>query len=1026
MPDVEHIETILGSWYARQDRGETLEPEDVVRAHPELAEELRLHFNMLGHLDRALAETRPPLPGLPPEIGEYRIVRELGRGGMGVVYEAEQVPMGRRVALKVLSTVVTSTREAVRRFQREARAAGRLHHTNIVPVHAMGQHAGFWYYAMELVHGRSLAMVIEEMRAAPAGSSEPLGTSTRNSAYYKDLARMFAGVAEALDATHQEGIIHRDIKPSNLLLAEDGTLKIVDFGLARLEGDGATMTLTGTVLGTPLYMSPEQAESRRIRVDHRTDVYSLGATLYETLTRRPPFRGGSMAEVCSQIATTEPVLPRRLEPRIPRDLETIVLRAMEKDREKRYATAAHLAQDLRSFADGMPIRARRIGSIGRAWRRVKRNKVRSTLVASVLLLVIAGAVLALWGRGEAERRVDLEYVQLCARANEVIEPWYGLPSGRVDRAGLRPGESSEELFTRAIELDPGRPGAYFGRALAPWRTAEACLADLDRARECGLSTRIWRRARAYLLQMDNRHAAADRERAQVGGERPETPAEAYFEAYFHEAAGRHDEALEHLAWAIEESPRSSPIRYLSRTLCAKIRTELKDYGGALEDLHAAQDMGDESVETAILVAALWSHLDRQKRAETLFEEILGRVEGSATPAVWVRLCRACRDTSWFDRATALAIDVCPDDAFVLVERADALRRVEKLEKALVLSQRATRHAPGASLVHMVQGRILRDMGRSEEAIDALRKASECDSLNPAPHRVMGAVFDGQGRRALAEQAHAKAYELNPRSIANHWNLAVWLGRTNQHEKALGMWETFRQRWPSSVGGGWNHRRILVILRRDEEVLRDFDKLLQADRNSTMLAWKARALTRMGRFAKAREALEEAERIAPERHPGVLSDQRWCFWLMGRYGEALALSEGPFKEDPTEYIWWMLTCLRGLGREEEAKAIAHRFLDDEKTHECAVGRAYLCALAGRPDEARRTLEEMDLAPGEDEPFHVARIYAVLGDRDAALDWLEKADEAGFRLPPGVRPESEFRWLEEDPRFVRIDARLRRMK
>ena len=275
-------------------------------------------------------------------LGDFEIVREIGRGGMGVVYEARQISLNRKVALKVLSAGLGLTEKAVGRFRREAEAAARLHHTNIVPVYATGEDKGTHYYAMELIEGPSLDHVIRQLRhgesplsstatvapgsvegvspdAAPTGlyvptaaSASTSGTSTSTASgndHFDRIARMIAEVADGLEYAHRQGVIHRDMKPSNLLLSPESRLSINDFGLARvLEEPG--MTMTGEFVGTPAYLSPEQITSGRVPLDHRTDIYSLGATLYELLTLQPPFMGERRDQVLAQILHKEPMAPR--------------------------------------------------------------------------------------------------------------------------------------------------------------------------------------------------------------------------------------------------------------------------------------------------------------------------------------------------------------------------------------------------------------------------------------------------------------------------------------------------------------------------------------------------------------------------------------------------------------------------------------------------------------------------------------------------------------------------------------------
>jgi tetratricopeptide (TPR) repeat protein len=373
------------------------------------------------------------VPQKNQRLGDFEILRELGRGGMGVVYEARQVSLNRRVALKVLSGTLGLTPQAEQRFQREAEAAGRLHHTNIVPVYATGKQDGTHFYAMELIEGPSLDHVIRELGRAkkpeqpkavddqantgpyvPDSSQSGIGGAlsasslSSDSHYFDTVARMTAEVANGLDHAHKLGVIHRDIKPSNLLLSPEGRLSINDFGLARmLEQPG--MTITGEFVGTPRYMSPEQIAVGRIPLDHRTDVYSLGATLYELLTLQPPFTGERRDQVLAQILHKDPKPPRKLNKKVPLDLETICLKAIDKDPDRRYQTAGAMAEDLRRYVNRFAISARRAGPVQRTLKWVRRRPT----VAGALLLVlvftgIAGFALYRAHVAEQERRLERE------------------------------------------------------------------------------------------------------------------------------------------------------------------------------------------------------------------------------------------------------------------------------------------------------------------------------------------------------------------------------------------------------------------------------------------------------------------------------------------------------------------------------------------------------------------------------------------------------------------------------------------
>lgn len=364
-------------------------------------------------------------------LGDFEIHEELGRGGMGVVYRAHQISLNRRVALKVLSGNLSLSHQAVDRFKREAAAAARLHHPHIVPVYATGEAEGLHFFAMELIDGQSLDKVIGQMRASrqaesfllrttvpatdlektvvinrpdeatpvpPSGLTPmPAGETTIGGGqstlfstgrqFFDTLARMIADVAEALDYAHQQGVIHRDIKPGNLILSSGGRLHVGDFGLARLMEEPG-LTMTSAIIGSPHYMSPEQVDPGNRTLDKRTDIYSLGVTLYEMLTLQTPYKGAGAEHIVSFILTREPKSPRKLNRHIPKDLETICLKAMEKDSGRRYQSGSELADDLRRYASRFSIAARPVSYAGRAIRWTQRHPAGAGLIIATLILLL--------------------------------------------------------------------------------------------------------------------------------------------------------------------------------------------------------------------------------------------------------------------------------------------------------------------------------------------------------------------------------------------------------------------------------------------------------------------------------------------------------------------------------------------------------------------------------------------------------------------------------------------------------------
>jgi tetratricopeptide (TPR) repeat protein len=390
-------------------RGEAPEVSEFARRYPQVASVLPQVLPVLQMM-QALVPTNPMPDALlaePAMLGDFHLLREIGRGGMGVVYEAEQASLSRRVALKVLPVTAGIDARQLARFQIETQVAAALHHPHIVPIFAVGHDRGLHYYAMQLIQGRCLAAVLQGP-GRPLGGEADAPSDDRPTAGSplrpREAARLAMQAAEALDHAHALGVLHRDVKPANLLVDASGHLWVTDFGLARFQG-GSDLTLSGDLLGTLRYMSPEQAMGGQI-VDVRTDIYSLGATLYELLTARPAFEGVDRQELLRQIAVAEPVLLRKLDTAIPRDLETICLKAMAKEPERRYATAQELADDLGRFLDDRPILARRPGLAERVARWSRRHW-RATAVAALLLMLLAlasaGGMALLWNEQRLTR-----------------------------------------------------------------------------------------------------------------------------------------------------------------------------------------------------------------------------------------------------------------------------------------------------------------------------------------------------------------------------------------------------------------------------------------------------------------------------------------------------------------------------------------------------------------------------------------------------------------------------------------------
>jgi hypothetical protein len=427
----ERVNAILAAYLDAAAAGQAPDRTELLARHPDLAAELAAFFAEDARV-RHLADTAtlPPRPIPPPALatvryfGDYELLEEIARGGMGVVHKARQVSLNRPVAVKMILAGQLASPIDVRRFYSEAEAAANLDHPNIVPIYEVGEHDGQHYFSMKLVEGGSLATALAKGRLR-----------TTDTQGQRTAATLAAQLARAVHYAHQHGILHRDLKPGNVLLqGEDMAPLITDFGLAkRLEG-GVKLSHSGAIVGTPAYMAPEQAAGRR-DLTTAVDIYSLGAILYELLTGRSPFSGATPMDVVLQVLDKEPVAPRQLRPALERDLETICLKCLAKEPEKRYASAAALAEDLERWQHGEPIQARPVGAWEKLVKWVQRQRTVAGLWALCVILtliavgellgagaaVVLGALWVLWV-GLAILLLRRQAITRAAAAGEAIEP----------------------------------------------------------------------------------------------------------------------------------------------------------------------------------------------------------------------------------------------------------------------------------------------------------------------------------------------------------------------------------------------------------------------------------------------------------------------------------------------------------------------------------------------------------------------------------------------------------------------------
>ncbi len=734
--------------------------------------------------DESQVEVGVPLAKLNELIPDYEVLAEIGRGGMGIVYRARQKKLDRIVALKVLPALLGVVRpEASARFRREAALAARLKHTSIIAVHDFGEIDGTMFYAMELVEGRSLRDVLREINeagatsvvaessgsASAAAGSASSGSGSRSTiqlgssappprAYYRQVAKWMADVAEALQHAHALGVIHRDIKPSNLLLGNDGRLLIADFGLAR-SAARESMTASRALLGTVRYMSPEQVDTTVGPVDARADVYGLGATMYELLAFRPMFSGSDDREVLNDVLNREPPPPHKFIRQVPRELETICLKALEKDRKTRYQSAQEMTDDLRRWLLDMPIHAHRPGLIVRAGKFIKRRKLTVALSAACVVLLIGGS--AIYASYAVERRrASSERIQL------VIE---------TAQRQLNSAQSSEAIDTvrRGLAIDPESTSLRLLEAKAlidsgQHITAMGALDQLlQRRPDCADGHYL-----AALLVADRSRLIATREVAPPGEQRLNMPpderrrllvlhrdrvkqlapdANALNILVALTAANAH-EAIEHLNRCLERDPS----RIDALQLRAETFDRVRDYPAMLLDTERIRVLRPDDVGNLSLHARALSRLGRlqeSERAESAAIELQ-----PANPMHWVN--RAITKNALGNFAAAVAdadqairLNVEFDGAYGA--RAAAYCGIGKYDLAITDLKQASRIKPRDITYALERGRVHLAAGEFEHAISAATQAVEIAPKDPRAYELRARAFIQLGRcdRAIADLSH---------------------------------------------------------------------------------------------------------------------------------------------------------------------------------------------------------------------------------------------------------------------------------
>ncbi|MCC6678383.1 MAG: tetratricopeptide repeat protein [Phycisphaerales bacterium] len=761
--------------------GET--PEVVCRTCPELLDQVRRKLAEHRRMEEQLRAWFPPnatdapgndlppatpshLPDALPELPGYEVESLLGRGGTGLVYRGRHLRLNRDVAIKVLREGTHAEVDKLERFLREAEAVAGLQHPNIVQVYDISEFGGQSYFTMELMEGGSLAQKL-------AGVPQPA----------RDAAELVVTLADAVQVAHDRGIIHRDLKPSNILLAGDGTPKITDFGLARrAEGDAIDLTLAGTPIGTPSYMSPCQAQGRISAIGPPTDIYSLGAILYEMLTGRPPFHGESPADTVRQVINDPPVHPSRLNPRVPHDLETICLKCLEKEPERRYVSALALAEDLNRFLRGEPIAARRAHALERSWMWARRRPAAAALYAALALVAVLSVAIVLRSVQAGYRRAalmsdlraDLQTLAELQRTSQWTQSRAVLANARgllASEAASVPREFRAAVDRAAanLELAERLESVRFSRQPLVGGLPDSGAADRE-------YTAAFLSAGLTVSAGDPQVTAAQLLESGM--------AAALVAALDDWAAATQDENRRDWCLAVARLADADPTGRRARLRDPQVWT---DRSVLASTLRAAPI---DELPPSLLVAAsdrlhgLWGVEDAIE-----FLKVVDR-EHPGDFVVNVRLGRALMDNrnpgeaiGYYRTAFALKplAGVCTDLGF-------ALKAAGQIDEAIARYEQAIRLNPNHALAHLNLGVALKAKGNADQALASFRRAVQADPSFAQAHNNLANALKASGDVAGAIEHYEHAARLGPTLAEPHYNLGLLFSNQGRNEEAIAQYE----------------------------------------------------------------------------------------------------------------------------------------------------------------------------------------------------------------------------------------------
>ncbi|MEK7310327.1 MAG: tetratricopeptide repeat protein [Planctomycetota bacterium] len=825
------------------------------------------------------ADISSPDSGSPGgQFGHYSLERKLGQGGMGVVYLARDTTLNRLVALKIM---LLQDAESVERFLREARAAAKLKHPNIIQVYEIGTQGKHHYFTMDYIAGVGLDELVQDKNKQP-----------------KQMAEIVRDIALALDYAHSQGIIHRDIKPSNILIDSHNKPYLTDFGLAKeVAGLERSLTLTGTIIGTPDYMSPEQARGEKNKLDGRSDIFSLGATFYYSFTGYAPFKGNELYEVMNNVINKEPITPLKLVPNLHRDLETICLKCLEKEPDRRYQTAQGLADDLNSFLAGEAISARPAAFMTRVIKKVKKHKAVTVTIAGAMILVVATVlILTIFFTSSKQIRTRAEVILSRIRmggvsadrkitiAREALkidpafaEAWEELGGAYYDKKEYL---KAVECYSKAIELAPAQASAYYKRGINLERLKnEEALSDYQKVVELAPDSSIGYYCKGSIDFRKRNFESALRNYNKAIELNTDDPFVYNGRAMVYLHNGRTDLALADWNRAIELAPDSA-VAYYSRGIFYGMR---KEFNKAIADFSKVIEL--DLKNTSAYVGRGNAYREK-KQYEQSFAD--------------------------YTKAIELASELNPSDiSSIYVDRGNTFKMTGELIKALADYSKAIELDPkNPDAFHSRGDTYILAYGNYGQAITDLTRAIKLNPDDPSLYFCRGEAFRGKREIESAindytkaiELARDRASELDPRDAVEAYNrrAALYL-HSAKPKPALADWAKAIKLKPDNEEAYSSRGDYYFLIKEFDNAIADFTKIVELKpKDASGYRRRADAHCYLKEFESAIKDFNSAIELN-YKTATVYVDRGWAYYETGNSDQAMSDFTQAMELDPKNAV-----------------------------------------------------------------------------------------------------------------------------